>query len=238
MGTAVVGGYGEVGRALVGVLGEVHRVYVDDPGVASHSMEGLLDPLGLTQPPDVMHVCFPYSDEFLDDVANNHQMYQPEEIIIHSTVPVGTSRRLGALHSPVIGIHPNLAQSLCTFTKFLGGPDSGTAAEHLRRAGMRVYTTSKQETTELMKLMSTLYYATCVEFTKDVKRMCDEADVPFELWTLWTQTYNDGYVTLQRPEFRRPNLDPISGKIGGHCLLPNAELIESDFAELVKERNK
>ena len=231
MSTALVVGCGEVGRALVQVLTSAHEVFMIDKDRG-------IDARGMARNVDVMHVCFPYSDGFVDAVDVYDQEYQPKHLIIHSTVPVGTSVRCSASHSPVIGLHPNLVQSLRTFTKFIGGPDSGPAAEHLRRAGMRVYVFDKAETCELMKLMSTLYYATCIEFTKDVKRMCGDAGVPFEAWTLWTDNYNAGYQALGRAEYTRPNLTHIPGTIGGHCLLPNADLLDGDFAELVRRRNE
>lgn len=233
MGEALVIGCGEVGTALIDVLSDAHQVAsidIDEP-------IGEWDQCALWSP-DVMHICFPYSDLFVADVERYNQFYEPEHLVIHSTVPVGTSLRCRASHSPVIGLHPNLEQSLRTFTKFIGGPDAGPAAEHLRRAGMRVYVFDKAETCELMKLMSTLYYATCIEFTKDVKRMCGDAGVPFEAWTLWTDNYNAGYQALGRAEYTRPNLTHIPGTIGGHCLLPNADLLDGDFAELVRRRNE
>lgn len=231
MAKMLVIGAGEIGWALSEVLCESHDVEVYDTNgtstVNSHSY-------------DVMNVCYPYSETFVDEAIAYKRIYRPDHTIIHSTVPVGTSRMCGAIHSPVMGMHPNLAASLLTFTKFIGGDGASEVAGYFRQAGMRVYLFDEPETTELMKLLSTLFYSTCIEFTKEVKAQCDGAGVPFSAWTLWTQAYNDGYKRLGREEFARPQLVPIMKKLGGHCLLPNCGLIDddNDFAKLVERRNR
>ena len=222
-------GRGQIGMALHGVLLDACLVRALDVGddLPHHLV-------------DVMHVCFPYSAAFEAEVQRYQEACKPRLTIVHSTVPVGTSRGLGAVHSPVMGIHPNLEQSLRTFTKFIGGPRASDAARHLMRAGIRCYVTGRSETTELMKLLSTTFYGLCIEWTKHVKGMCDEAGAPFEAWTLWTQTYNAGYAALGHPEYARPNLIPLEGQIGGHCVLPNLGLLPKGdpFVELIRERNE
>jgi len=187
-----------------------------------------------------MHICFPYSSTFVHDVGEYQRRYGPEITVIHSTVPVGTSRQCGAVHSPVIGIHPNLEQSLATFTKFVAGAQASEVAKHLMRCGIRCYVMADQETTELLKLLSTTFYGLCIEWTKHVKEMCNEVGAPFEAFTLWTQAYNQGYQQMGHPEFTRPMLVPMEGRIGGHCVLPNLELLPGGdpFVELIKGRNE
>lgn len=233
--TALIVGLGEVGMALLEVLAQAHDVYMEDEGKDGREW---YCPLPAGEPVDVMHVCVPYSDEFIPFVHRLRVHYGPAHTVVHSTVPVGTCNKLGVTHSPVMGRHPHLVDGLLSHTKFIGGPDAGPIAEHLRRAGLRCYVTDKPETTELVKLLSTLYYAVCVEFTKEVKRQCDELGTPFELWTLWTDAYNEGVIATGHPELVRPNLIPIMQTIGGHCLMPNLDLIESVFADFVRERNR
>ena len=151
---------------------------------------------------------------------------------------MGTSKKLNVIHSPCIGIHPHLSESLLIFTKYLGGEDASEVAQYFRRAGMKIYLTDKSETTELMKILSTSFYGVCIEWTKEVKNQCDKYEVPFEFWTLWTENYNQGYEKLGHPEFRRPNLTPIQTKIGGHCVLPNLQFLNSKFSEFIKKQNE
>ena len=186
---------------------------------------------------DIIHIAFPYSDEFESEVKRYQELFHTKYTVIHSTVPVGTSSRLGAIHSPVNGIHPHLEQSLKTFIKFLGGSNA-EVDDYFRRAGFKIYTFDKPETTELMKLICTTFYGVCLEYVRDVKEQCDKYGVPFEAWTLWNNNYNKGYTKLGHPQYYRPNLVPPKGKIGGHCVLPNAKLIETKFTKLLQDENR
>ena len=233
--TDAVIGMGEVGNALTYVLemgGHKVTTYDVEDGPAPGQLSRV----------DVLNICFPYDERasiFEHDVNYWQDRFAPLETVIHSTVPVGTSRRLGAIHSPVIGLHPNLSHSLLTFTKFLGGERAEKVADHFRSTGMKVYLIKDQETTELMKILSTTYHALNVEWTKEVAAMCKDRDIPYEAWTLWTDNYNRGYNELGYPEYTRPQLIPITTKIGGHCLLPNARFIEenNEFARVILKRN-
>ena len=88
-----------------------------------------------------------------------------------------------------------------------------------------------------MKLLSTTHYGLEIEFVKEVKRLCSKYKVPFEAWTLWVENYNQGYEKLGFPEYKKPNLVPIMKRIGGHCVLPNCDLLDSKFADLIKKLN-
>ena len=111
-----------------------------------------------------------------------------------------------------------------TFKKYIGGGNS-EIIQWFRRKGFKVYSFDKPETTELMKLLSTDKYKTDIEHTLKVKSFCEKYDVPFSAWTLWTDNYNKGYEKLGYPEYARPNLIPMKGKIGGHCVLQNQKLL-------------
>lgn len=186
---------------------------------------------------DILHITFPYSDSFSSQVAKYQEFYTPAYTVIHSTVPPGTSRKLGAIHSPIIGIHPHLEESLKTFTKFLGGTAAHMVADYFRKAGIKVYLFDNPETTELMKILDTTFYGVCVEYTKEVKRQCAERGVPFEAWSLWVDAYNRGYEKLGYGEFRRPNLVPIMTLLGGHCVKENCDFLDSRWTKLIKELN-
>jgi len=236
MGVSVVCGMGEIGRALAAVLAENYRLVTKD-----------VDTTWVTYPDrhpasqiavGVLHICFPWSDGFVDEVKRYQAELRPEHTVIHSTVPVGTSRRCGAIHSPVIGRHPHLERSIRTMRKFLGGEQASEVADYFRRAGLEVYITDKQESTELCKILCTTSLGVYVEWTKEIKRQCDRNGVPFELWSIWTDEYNAGFERMGMPTVHRPNLVPIMTTQGGHCVLPNLEFLESPFADLVKEANE
>jgi len=213
-------GNGEIGQALHKVIGGNITGITNIPGKY-----------------DIIHICFPYFNKFVEEVKRYQKLYLPKYTVIHSTVPVGTSRKCDAIHSPVVGLHPYLEESLKTFVKFLGGNGVDEVADYFRRMNVRVYITDKPETTELMKLMDTTHYGIEIEFVKDIKRLCTKYGLPFEMWTLWVENYNSGYENLGHPEYKKPNLIPIMRKIDGHCVLPNADLIETKFTKFLKDAN-
>lgn len=176
---------------------------------------------------NIIHICFPYSDIFEEEVKKYQIIFNPKYTVIHSTVPVGTSRKLNAIHSPIRGIHPNLEEGIRTFDKFIGGEKASEIAEEFKRAGLKVTLFDNPETTEAMKLFDTEYYRVCIEFAHRVKRYCDKHNLNYsEVYRLANITYNQGYARLEHPEFIRPVLEPIMKEIGGHCVMPNKKLIE------------
>lgn len=216
----LIAGIGEIGKALEKVLKPYYQVECVDrePNVY----------LEKNFQPEILHICFPFSETFIEEVQKYQNKYKPKFTVIHSTCPVGTSRQLNAVHSPCRGLHPNLESGLLTFPKFLGGSESSLVADYFRRAGMKVILCDKQETTEAMKLFDTEYYRVCIEFAHRVKRYCDAHDLNFhETYTIPNQTYNSGYTELGHPEFVRPVLQAIMTEtIGGHCVGNNQKLIQ------------
>lgn len=221
----IIIGNGEIGNSLGRVLGI--------KPFGRHDTTLLYD-----EPVSIMNICFPYTDDFVDRVKKYQAMYRPSFTVVHSTVPVGTNRSLGSVSSPVIGIHPHLDEGIRTFTKFLGGEKASEVADYFRRKGLKVYIFDKSETSELMKILDTTFYGVCIEYTKDVKRQADKFGVPFEAWSIWTSNYNESYQKLGHPEFTRPNLTPILKPLGGHCVLPNAKMIDTKFTKLINESNE
>ena len=228
-GISIIIGGGEVGGALYNILSCHYPTILIDKNKERSCGEYKGEMV------DYLHICLPYSKNFSKIVGNYQKEYKPRYTIIHSTVPVGTSRKLKAIHSPVRGIHPFLTEGLKTFVKYLGGKQASQVADYFRRAGLRVYIYDKSETTELMKILSTTKYGLDIEYTKEVKRLCDKYRVPFSAWTIWTQHYNEGYSKLGYSEFSRPNLTPIIKPIGGHCVRQNYELLKSKFISFIKK---
>lgn len=220
-------GNGEVGKALYDVLSPFYKTAAYD--VDPPDLEGV----------EIMHICFPWTRSFIDTVLAYKERYKPRLTVIHSTVPVGTSTACGATHSPIRGNHADMARSIRTFAKFVGGRDASEVAEYFNRAGIRPIICQKSDTTELAKILCTTAYGVWIEYTLAVKAKCDAERVPFaEAWTLWQQTYNEGYQAIGRPEYTRPILAPIERPIGGHCVLPNLDLIEFGFADIVRTLNR
>ena len=223
---SLVIGAGEIGNSIFQIFSKYYNTYIiDKNGKCPEKI-------------NYLHICIPYTKNFIKEIKKYQKKYNPLFTIIHSTVPVKTCRKLNALSSPCVGLHPFMEKSIKTFTKFIGGKNAGEVADYFRRANIKCYLTEKQETTELIKILSTTYHGLCIEYTKEVKRLCDENNIPFEMWTLWTNNYNEGYEALGHPEYKRPNLIPIIKKIGGHCVLPNLDFIKSKFSDFIRSLNE
>ena len=226
-------GVGEIGKSLGSVLSVAYDVHFKD---IKDEVEGEFP---------VINVCYPYSKKFIEITNGYIKRYNPELVLIHSTVPVGTTRKIGklAVHSPVNGRHPNLQESILAFTKFIAGtsaPEVMLANVFLRRAGIKTMLFSSPEATELAKISCTsIQYALDLIKAKEINRLCDKYGVPFhEVYTAWNSVYNEGYDKLGEKRFHRTNLYPMSGGIGGHCVMANCELLDDDITKFVKERNK
>ncbi|MFA6898037.1 MAG: hypothetical protein WC250_01365, partial [Candidatus Paceibacterota bacterium] len=183
----VVGG-GEVGSAINSIL-KGSEIFDIDPTKNSVSQKRYLN----------LHICFPYNRDFVKSVQKYQKQFKPSLTIIHSTVPLGTSDKLKAVHSPVRGIHPHLAKSLKIFPKFFGGPKARLAAEIFDRVGVKILCTPKAETTEAMKLWDTTIYGLNIILEKEIHKFCEDNSVDFDVvYTKANQSYNAGYRILGR----------------------------------------
>lgn len=223
-------GLGEVGSAIKEILSEQYAV--ESISAPNEQVQGTHA---------VLHICFPFFEMFIDEVREYQQKYLTGGglTIIHSTVPVGTSDQCNAVHSPVRGMHPNMVPGLKTFVKYFGGARAQEAADIFERIGIQTHTTPDAKNTEALKIFDTTYYAWNVIFEKELKKWCDAHDVDFDLvYTDANSTYNDGYKKLGRQEVRRPVLRHMDGKIGGHCLIENCRLLDSEIAEIILKKNE
>jgi UDP-N-acetyl-D-mannosaminuronate dehydrogenase len=196
---------------------------------------------------DILNVCIPYhtDEQFIKAVSSQISEYRPTLTIIHSTVSVGTTNILTDItealivHSPVRGVHPNLYEGIMTFVKFIGA-DVGEAANlanlHFKELGISTHVCNSSRTTELGKLFSTTYYGLAIAWHGEMEKICKNVGVSFDqAVTAFNETYNEGYKNLEKPEVVRPVLYPPSDGIGGHCILPNVEILKELSSSLVYE---
>lgn len=185
---------------------------------------------------DVMNICIPYSENFINIVQEYINQYNPKLTIIHSTVLPGTTKQISThdiIYSPIIGVHPNLYKSLKTFKKFIGSDNKHSlslAKKHFKKIKIKFEILENTKTVETAKILSTLYYGMCIAFHDDVNKLCNETKIPFnDVMIKWNIEYNRGYKLLGKHNVIRPVLSPPNGKIGGHCIIPNAEIIKGYF---------
>jgi len=226
-------GMGQIGKPIYKILSAVHDTAAYDQ----------LNNQFAEQKYDVIHICFGHKPNEVEDFKGWVKEYQDRFLkkdgltVIHSTVSIGVSRTLNAVHSPVRGQHPYLEEGIRTFVKFFGGNRADEAAEIFRRAGLRVHVFDDQETTELGKLSETTFYALMIEYVKELKRTCDKYNLSFtEVYTLPAMRYNDGWKKLGE-EYRMPILSPMMFAQQGHCTIPNCSLWDNLFTDFITSQN-
>lgn len=127
-----------------------------------------------------------------------------------------------------------MAEGIRTFTKFFGGERAEEAADIFRKLGIKCTTTPRAQDTEALKLWDTTYYGWNIVFEKAVKEYCDDHGLDFDIvYTQANRSYNRGYSTLGMMNVQRPVLEHRPGPIGGHCVIPNAEILGGDIADTI-----
>lgn len=236
MRTIGIVGYGEIGESLEKCyLGKDFQIKIAD---ISKNINNL------TQDIDILNVCIPYTDKFVDIVTTYITDYKPKLTIIHSTIIPNTTRQIitksnnkMVVHSPVRGVHPKLYEGLKTFIKVIGSDDAAAidaTKKHFDELELKYEIYYNSTASELAKILCTTYYGMCIAFHNDIFQLCEKYDVPFnEVATKWNTTYNEGYQKLGMSNVIRPVLyPPKDNKIGGHCIIPNAKLCKQFFDSL------
>lgn len=185
-----------------------------------------------------LHVCIPFKNEaFYATVKKAVSDCRPSFVVIHSTIPPGATeklyRKIGlpVAHSPIRGNHPDLYKDIKRgFVKYVAGIDRKTTKKvmkHLAKIGIKnIKDAGRPINTELGKLINTFMYAWSIIMCKWADSLCDDLEADFDIvYTDFINTYNDGYKK-SLPNVQQPVLRAVGGPIGGHCLIPNANLLK------------
>lgn len=225
----IVVGLGEVGKPLLDLESERHEAIGVD-----------LAPVQVTEKVDILHICIPFEiPDFISESARYIELYRPELTVINSTVGVGTTRavarRSGAVvvNSPIRGKHARMLDELRMYTKFIGATDKAAAqraATHFESLGMKTKVLSSPEASELAKLTETTYFGVLIAWAQEVERYCDQFGVDY-----------DEVASFYEEIKYLPPVKYFPGVIGGHCVMPNIEILlgltDSDFLEAIKKSN-
>lgn len=214
---SLVVGLGEVGRPLLEVLKRAHRV------------EGVdLPAPDINGSAEFLHVCYPVEiDDFVGVTVRYVERYRPQVVVIHSTVPVGTTRAVArrvsvpVVHSPVRGKHARMVEELTQYVKFIGAEQpavAGRVKANFEAAGMKTKVLPSPEASELAKLTETTYFGLLIAFAQDVNRMAQAAGVSYDDVTSFYEEI--GYL---------PRVRFFPGVIGGHCVMPNIHLLKRTY---------
>jgi UDP-N-acetyl-D-mannosaminuronate dehydrogenase len=127
-----------------------------------------------------------------------------------------------------------MLEELSKYTKFVGAimPSEGQlAVEHFESMGLNTRMLSSPEATELAKLTETTYFGLMIAWAQEVERYCDQSDVDYREVTSF---YDEiGFF---------PSVKYFPGIIGGHCVMPNIEILrkfeKSILLEAIQASNR
>jgi UDP-N-acetyl-D-mannosaminuronate dehydrogenase len=213
-GKVVVVGLGEIGKPLF----ELVSRQCDAVGV------DIAPPAEQIEQVDLLHVCYPFQiADFIGETARYVELFKPAVTIINSTVAIGTTRSIAnrtgvpVVNSPVRGKHVRMLEDLRHYTKFVGAlsPAAGEiAAKHFEMLGLKTRVLCSPEATELAKLTETTYFGLMIAWAQEIERHCDRLGTNYE------------EVTSFYEEIKFfPPVKYFPGVIGGHCVMPNIELL-------------
>ena len=227
----VVVGLGEVGKPLL----ELASAHHDAVGV------DISPPMGPIEQVDVLHICYPFQvRDFVGETARYIDLFKPALTVINSTVAVGTTRaiadrtRTAVVNSPVRGKHARMLDEIRFYTKFVGALDTGSAlkaAHHFESIGLKTKILSSPEATELAKLTETTYFGLIIAWAQELERYCDQSGQDYQEIT----SFYDEIKFLPAAKY-------FPGVIGGHCVMPNIEILskfrQSVVAEAIRASNR
>jgi UDP-N-acetyl-D-mannosaminuronate dehydrogenase len=227
MAPVLVVGLGEVGGPLLEVLRRGNRAAGRD--VEDRAFHGV----------QILHLCFPFGPGFLSAAVGYAGLYQPEVVVVNSTVDPGTTRMIqertgiAAVYSPVRGKHARMAEELRHYKKFVAGTSVSALAlveRHFAAAEVRTQRMSSFEALELAKLLETTYFGVLVGWAQEMDRFAASVDADY--WETVRFFEEVGF-------FPPVSFEP--GYIGGHCVMPNLELLErvrrSPFIDALRRSN-
>tara|TARA_Y100001936_G_scaffold251206_1_gene306301 strand:- start:3984 stop:4775 length:792 start_codon:yes stop_codon:yes gene_type:complete len=190
-----------------------------------------------------LHICIPFSKTFIKTTKNLNKKFNPEIIVIHSTIsPTTTTKLQSELNVPVIysatrGVHKRMLRDLKRYTKFFAISDIAPKKQfairefkkHMTNNGVKTKQMSKPETLELGKILcDTSYLGWLVNYAQLSNMIAIQYNVDFdEMWTFSDEIHK--FLN------NRPKMFP--GFIGGHCVIPNLDLLHNQTLDLIKKIN-
>ena len=237
--TDIILGMGEVGETLFDLL--VDRKFdcigidLEDSKCKNYTENKIIEN------PQYLHVCLPGELEKFTDIVIEwiNKIKNIQVVVIHSTVKPGTTKSIQErssipiLFSPVRGVHRRFLDDIKKYTKFISFDNAEINSEikkDLENRFEKVDWMSTTKTAELAKiLVDTTYYGWLINYAQITKMICEKENVDFdEMWKFADEIHeNLG---------NRPKMFP--GIIGGHCVIPNLNLVEYENLDVIKTINE
>ena len=237
----VVVGIGEIGKPILKLLSKNNTIIGFDlnPDLVHQKKIERYKKLQTS----FLHIAIPVTDKFVNNVLKLNKKFKPECIVIHSTINPGTTKTLQKkLSIPVIysatrGVHKRMIHDLKRYTKFFA--ISTNAPRHkwassrftklMKECGIKTKKMSKPETLELAKIIcDTSYLGWLVNYAQLSNIIAIKHGVDYdEMWSFSDE--------IHRFLGNRPKMFP--GFIGGHCVIPNIDLIDNKSLNAIKKLN-
>jgi UDP-2-acetamido-3-amino-2,3-dideoxy-glucuronate N-acetyltransferase len=218
-------GLGEVGGALFKILKEKYDIqWFEKTSAPNYKAE-------------IMHVCIPWSDKFIDTVVRYSDVQRPDIIVIHSSVEVGTTEKLSKLvdakcfHSPIRGQHPKMEGGILNYVKYIGTDIEDAelcdkVCNYFAVCGISVKLIYGTKATELAKLLELSRYGTYIAFAKEQEQICKDFGVKYDVVvTDYENTRSDGLKRINQDHLIQPQLYPFENFVGGHCTVEDMEIL-------------
>ena len=237
----IVAGIGEIGKPILKLLSK-HGVVVgfdSNPDLMDERKFEKYESLKTS----FLHIAIPVTGKFINNVLKLYKKFQPECIVIHSTIKPGMTEKLQEkLSIPVIysatrGVHKRMVYDLKRYTKFFvisaNAPRGKWATtryvQSMKRCGVKTKKMSKPETLELAKIIcDTSYLGWLVNYAQLSNVIAIEHGVDYdEMWSFSDE--------IQKFLGNRPKMHP--GFIGGHCVIPNLNLINNESLNIISKMN-
>jgi len=228
-GKDVVAGLGEIGLPILRLLSKTRTVVGYD--VNPKLMDQKKFDKHEDQDTVFLHVCIPFSSKFQIHIKNLYKQFFPKCIVIHSTISPYTTKKLQAgLKIPIIysatrGVHRRMFSDLKKYTKFYALEKNApkkqwatqTFSKYMKKCGVKTKKMSDPITLELSKIIvDTSYYGWLINYAQLSNMIARKHNVDFdEMWLFADE--------IHKFLKNRPKMFP--GFIGGHCVIPNLELI-------------
>lgn len=237
----VVVGLGEIGRPIYQLISKITTTVGFDTN--SQIMDKKVINKYYKLKTSSLHICIPFTKNFSQNVFSLCSKFDPEFIVIHSTISPNTTKTIQkklaipVIYSATRGVHKRMISDLKRYTKFFAiertAPRRQWAVNQFKKLMKNCKIKTKQMTNpltlELAKIVvDTSYYGWLINYAQLSNMIAIKNRVNYnEMWSFADE--------IQRFLGDRPKMFP--GFIGGHCIIPNLDLINNEDLNLIKEIN-
>jgi len=237
----VVAGLGEIGNPILKLISKNIITVGYDTNEKFMDMKKHKKFLNLKT--SFLHICIPFTTKFSSNVISLSKRFQPDGVVIHSTISPFTTKKLQTqLNIPVIysatrGVHKRMLSDLKHYTKFYAieknAPKAKWASSEysklMQKCGIKTKQMSSPVTLELAKIVvDTSYYGWLINYAQLSNIIAIQHKVNYdEMWSFADE--------IHKFLDNRPKMYP--GFIGGHCVIPNLDLMKDKKLDQINTIN-